>query len=111
MIDIYKYSKKNKIYEFIILKILKINVQLLTKPLFLNFNLNIDIDEKFFYEYREKYPITKWMEMEEVSKFYQSNHEGEIIDTIHDERHWAHGIIINPGAFTHYSYAINQTMT
>ena len=75
MIDIYKYSKKNKIYEFIILKILKINVQLLTKPLFLNFNLNIDIDEKFFYEYREKYPITKWMEMEEVSKFYQSNHD------------------------------------
>ena len=75
MIDIYKYSKKNKIYEFIILKILKINVQLLTKPLFLNFNLNIDIDEKFFYEYREKHPITKWMEMEEVSKFYQSNHD------------------------------------
>ena len=75
MIDIYKYSKKNKIYEFIILKILKINVQLLTKPLFLNFNLNIDIDEKFFYEYREKYPITSWMEMEEVSKFYQSNHD------------------------------------
>ena len=75
MIDIYKYSKKNKIYEFIILKILKINVQLLTKPLFLNFNLNIDIDEKFFYEYREKYPITKWMEMEEASKFYQSNHD------------------------------------
>ena len=39
-------------------------------------------------------------------KFYQSNHEGEIIDFIHDERHWAQGIIINPGAFTHYSYAI-----
>ena len=27
-------------------------------------------------------------------KFYQSNHEGEIIDSIHDEREWAHGIII-----------------
>jgi len=39
-------------------------------------------------------------------KFYQSNHEGEIIDFIHDERHWTQGIIINPGAFTHYSYAI-----
>ena len=39
-------------------------------------------------------------------KFYQSNHEGEIIDFIHDERHWAQGIIINPGAFAHYSYAI-----
>ena len=39
-------------------------------------------------------------------KFYQSNHEGEIINFIHDERHWTQGIIINPGAFTHYSYAI-----
>ena len=39
-------------------------------------------------------------------KIYQSNHEGEIIDILHDERHWAQGIIINPGAFTHYSYAI-----
>jgi len=39
-------------------------------------------------------------------KFYQSNHEGEIIDFIHDERHWTQGIIINPGALSHYSYAI-----
>tara|TARA_B100000579_G_C22847264_1_gene865182 strand:- start:5455 stop:5883 length:429 start_codon:yes stop_codon:yes gene_type:complete len=39
-------------------------------------------------------------------KFYQSNHEGDIIDFLHDERHWSQGIIINPGAFTHYSYAI-----
>ena len=39
-------------------------------------------------------------------KFYQSNHEGDIIDFLHDERHWAQGIIINPGALAHYSYAI-----
>ena len=44
-------------------------------------------------------------------KFYQSNHEGEIIDSIHDEREWAHGIIINPAAFTHYSYAIRDAVT
>ena len=43
-------------------------------------------------------------------KFYQSNHEGEIIDFIHDERHWAHGIIINPAAFSHYSYAIYDAL-
>ena len=39
-------------------------------------------------------------------KFYQSNHEGDIIDFLHDERHWAQGIAINPGALSHYSYAI-----
>ncbi len=44
-------------------------------------------------------------------KFFQSNHEGEIIDTIQDERHWAKGIIINPGAFTHYAYAIRDAIS
>lgn len=36
----------------------------------------------------------------------QSNHEGEIIDTIHNAVNWADAIVINPGAYTHYSYAI-----
>ena len=44
-------------------------------------------------------------------KFYQSNHEGEIIDSIHDEREWAEGIIINPAAFTHYSFAIRDAIS
>ena len=44
-------------------------------------------------------------------KFIQSNHEGEIIDTIHDERHWAEGILLNPAAFTHYSYAIRDAIS
>mgnify|MGYP001460315599 CR=1 FL=1 len=43
-------------------------------------------------------------------KFYQSNHEGTIIDAIHDEREWANAIIINAGAFSHYSYAIRDAI-
>lgn len=39
-------------------------------------------------------------------RFFQSNHEGVIIDTIHTARHEAAGIVINPGAFTHTSVAI-----
>ena len=36
----------------------------------------------------------------------QSNHEGQIIDWIHEARTTAQGLIINPGAFTHTSVAI-----
>lgn len=37
---------------------------------------------------------------------FQSNHEGAIIDAIHAARGVYDAIIMNPGAFTHYSYAI-----
>ena len=37
---------------------------------------------------------------------YQSNHEGQLIDWIHDARVNASGIIINPGAYSHTSIAI-----
>jgi len=39
-------------------------------------------------------------------RFEQSNHEGELIDLIHEARDYAHGIIINAGAYTHTSIAI-----
>jgi 3-dehydroquinate dehydratase II len=39
-------------------------------------------------------------------KLLQSNHEGQIIDWIHEARGTACGIVINPGAFSHTSIAI-----
>ena len=42
--------------------------------------------------------------------FFQSNHEGALIDVIHDKRDWANAIIINAGAFSHYSYAIRDAI-
>jgi 3-dehydroquinate dehydratase-2 len=41
----------------------------------------------------------------------QSNHEGAIVDAIQDARNWASGILINPGAFTHYSLAIRDAIS
>ena len=49
-------------------------------------------------------------ELEVEVVFYQSNHEGDIIDMIHEERKACQGIIINPGALTHYSYSIRDAL-
>ena len=41
---------------------------------------------------------------------FQSNHEGALIDTIHAARGRCAAIVINPGAFSHYAYAIADAL-
>jgi 3-dehydroquinate dehydratase-2 len=40
----------------------------------------------------------------------QTNHEGEFVEWCHDAHDWADGVIANPGAWTHYSYAIRDAL-
>ncbi len=42
---------------------------------------------------------------------YQSNHEGAIIDAVHGARGRCQAILINPGAYTHYSIAIRDAIS
>lgn len=42
---------------------------------------------------------------------FQSNHEGELIDEIHASQGVYDGIVYNPGAHTHYSYALHDAIS
>lgn len=50
----------------------------------------------------------KARELNVAVDFFQSNFEGEIVEKIHNAYGNYNGIIINPGAFTHYSYGIRD---
>jgi 3-dehydroquinate dehydratase II len=40
----------------------------------------------------------------------QTNHEGEYVEWCHDALDWADGVVVNPAAWTHYSYAIRDAV-
>jgi len=48
--------------------------------------------------------------MDLETRFFQTNHEGEYVEHLHRLEGLADGIILNPGAWTHYSYAIRDAL-
>ena len=55
--------------------------------------------------------IYEWSkELECTTRCRQTNHEGQYVDWCHDVRRWAGGVVVNPGAWTHYSYAIRDAL-
>jgi 3-dehydroquinate dehydratase II len=55
--------------------------------------------------------IDSWAEqLGQTARCRQTNSEGEYVDFCHDSLDWAEGMIVNPGAWTHYSYAIRDAL-
>jgi 3-dehydroquinate dehydratase II len=44
------------------------------------------------------------------ARFFQTNHEGEYVEEIHKAADYADGLVLNPGAWTHYSWALRDAV-
>jgi 3-dehydroquinate dehydratase-2 len=44
------------------------------------------------------------------ARFFQSNHEGEYVEEIHKAADYADGLLLNPGAWTHYAWALRDAV-
>lgn len=45
-----------------------------------------------------------------ITRFFRTNHEGEFVERLHRLEGLADGLVLNPGAWTHYSYAIRDAL-
>ena len=55
--------------------------------------------------------IYQWaLELQCTARCRQTNHEGEYIDWCHEALEWADGLVVNPGAWAHYSWAIRDAV-
>jgi 3-dehydroquinate dehydratase-2 len=55
--------------------------------------------------------MKKSAELSMECEIFQSNHEGAIIDKLHSARREFYGVVLNAGAYTHYSYAIRDAIS
>ena len=81
MIDLFKYSNRNKFFNFIIQKIFKLDNKNLSKPFFYKKNINLEFNNDFFYDYLNNNKITKWGG-QNSGEHYQSNHDLQKLDNL-----------------------------
>jgi 3-dehydroquinate dehydratase-2 len=49
-------------------------------------------------------------ELELEARFFQTDHEGEYVEEIHKARDYADGLVLNPGAWTHYAWSLRDAV-